>query len=79
MQLVPFSIRDPEQPDRVALVLAVTDGCLVIGPAPGDAGLRVVRLEDGQVARTPVEFSRLYFETPWHAPFTAPAPAEHQH
>jgi len=78
---IPFSILDPDNPGFTVLVLAVTDGCLLVGPRPGQSTLRVVRLEDGEVAETMAVFGRVYFDRPWHADFSIPqpAPAEHEH
>jgi hypothetical protein len=68
----PFSVRvvgDPE--GRLSLVLAASYPYLLVGPADESLAPRWVRADA-------VEFGRVYFDQPWHASFSTPAP-EHDH
>lgn len=68
--MIPFSVHVAGDPDgSVCLVLGVSAPYLLVGPKAGEASLRWVQLSE-------VTFGRVYYDQPWHAPFTqAPTPA----
>lgn len=68
----PFSVHVPGDPEgRLSLVLAASYPYLLVGPADESLAPRWVRADA-------VEFGRVYFDQPWHASFSTPAPG-HDH
>lgn len=62
--MIPFSVHVEGDPEgQVTLVLGVSHPYLLVGPGPGESSPRWVRPED-------VVFSQVYFDSPWHAPFS---------
>ena len=70
--MIPFSVHVEGAPEgNVTIVLGASYPYLLVAPAPGESAVRWVEA-------TRCRFGRVYFDQPWHAPFTSRAP-DHDH